>query len=54
VKQPSKRAEIFSRADPDARMFTITGPAPPREVPLPERLAWFKAMKQKIRELCQR
>jgi hypothetical protein len=54
-KEPSKRAEFFSRSVPDDRMFTIIPPLPvTRDVPIDERLAGFKAMKQKIREFCRR
>ena len=54
-KPPSHRAEIFNRTVPDDRMFTIIPPLPvTRDVPLTERLAVFKAMKQKIRDLGRR
>jgi hypothetical protein len=53
-KEPSKRAEIFSRSVPDDRMFTIIPPLPiTRDVPLTERLTAFKTMKQKIRDLAR-
>jgi hypothetical protein len=55
TKPKSKYGEIFSRSTTDARMFSIVPPLPvTRDVPLPERLAAFKAMKRKIRELGRR
>ncbi len=47
----SCKFEIFDRQPPSDSYFTIAPPLPIiRDVPLPERLEAFKAMKRKIAE----